>query len=243
MLVLADDELAALVHPESAKRVKWFASAMAKRMACGGRITTPRDFVVPVCDAEAADLFLGSKESAVATVLAWRNLANEMGCCDAPVVYRVRPGFTLLTHAPLAGPCVGFREARSWGVKDDKPTHDSVVFWVPKLIKETIGQSVVQQLAVLTQTRERLKLSERSSGLGSAALVSALMLAHYKRTREKVPAEGLSVRTDTKTGSGHRLRLRFGGDGLECSRFHKRSYENFCGCFALAVEQSIKKGG
>lgn len=244
MLALADDEIAALVHPDSVKRVRWFAAAMAKRIAYGSkekRVSKPRDFVVPVCDAEVADLLLGSREAATAKVLAWRTLAEEMGRCGTPVAYRVRPGFALLTHAPLAGPCVGFHAVHRWGIQNDESTHDSIVFWVPGLVKETIGQAVGQQLKVLAQTRERLKLpAHHMEGLGSAALVSALMLAHHRSTGENVPVDGFSARTETKTGDGHNLRLRFVEDGLTCGRFWKRSMEAHCGCFALAVERGVK---
>lgn len=165
----------------------------------------------------------------------YRNLAAELGY-TGPVAWRVKAGFTVKQHAPLAGPC--YERFEYWSFRDE-PTKAAIVFWVPRIIPDSTAKTVDEQRTLLSEVRTRLELPEHHlSGFGSVALVIALILAHFKRTGERVPLQQLSVRTDTRHSDGNRLDLGFFVEtGLRCDRWcFDVDGSGDLGVFALGVE-------
>lgn len=225
VMELPEEELIVLAHSDHRPALREFIKA---RMAAA----MENVFVTPIGDAETPEEFrkylTGRRE--LATSLGWLG----------PVAHRVRAGHTLKQHAPKSGHCRdGFKYLQGWTLKNDEPTTDSIVFWVPRLIPESLGKQVDEQMKILAAYRKRFKLSKGDlSSFGSAALLSALILAHHKRTGEKVPLKRLWTRTDTILAGGGRLDLGdFGERGLNCDGWvwDGFSYDDL-GCFPLGVE-------
>ncbi len=190
-------------------------------------------FFTPIADAEVPARHQ-------ATLDRYRQLALEHGVpATAPVAYRVRAGFTLKTHAPMAGPCHdGFAYLQDWSFPDD-PTADSIVFWVPRLLEGSTSKTEDQQIALLAAKRTELKLpAHHMSRYGRVALVAGLILAHHKATGECVPLDVYVVRTDTCSADGGRLCLRWDVDGvLHCNDWvDDDDAFDFVGAFVLGVE-------
>jgi hypothetical protein len=72
---------------------------------------------------------------------------------------------------------------------------------------------------------------------GSVGLLAGFLLAHHKATGQRLPWNGLWVRTDTCDSNGRRLSLRWGGGALRCVhwRWYDDALDNL-GAFALWVE-------
>ena len=167
--------------------------------------------------------------------------ASRQGVADsAPSCYRVVKGFTLKHHAPQAGPCrENFQYLQDWNF-EDKPTDDCLVFWIPRLVPGSIGKTVEEQKLHLEEFRNRLDLpSHHCSSFGSVALLSGLILAHYKATGEQVPLNGLWTRTDSCDADGGRLGLDWNSGELNCDNWHWDGRDDDIGCFALGVEKAL----
>lgn len=170
--------------------------------------------------------------------LKWRALATKLGY-DGPVAWRVRAGFTLKQHASNAGPCYqGFQYLQDWKFKDE-PTRDTIVFWIPRFVPDSLNKNVSQQMALLANLRREFCLSETHlASFGSPALLAALILAYFKATGERVPLDCLWARTDICYSDGLRLTLgHFDEDGLHCASWSwdDVGYSDL-GAFALGVE-------
>ena len=155
-----------------------------------------------------------------------------------PLCYRVIKGYTLKEHAPKAGPCHdNFQYLQNWNFKDD-PTQDCLVFWIPRLVLGSTAKTVDEQKVHLAGFRQRLDLpSHHCSSFGSAALLSGLVLAHYKATGEQVPLNGLWTRTDSCFAGGNRLGLDWSSGTLCCAFWGWGvGRSGSIGCFALGVE-------
>lgn len=152
----------------------------------------------------------------VSAVTNWRKLASDLGY-TGPVLWVVKAGFTLKSHAPLAGPCYKkFGYLQDWELENDEPTADSTVFFIPRII--AMRKNAEEQKQALTELRAKYDLPENHlNSFGSAALVSGLILAHFKRTGERAPLNTEWVRTDTLHSGGDRLGLGdFDEHGLGC---------------------------
>ncbi|MBI2551064.1 hypothetical protein HYV73_01835 [Candidatus Uhrbacteria bacterium] len=173
-----------------------------------------------------------------AELAAYRKLATEHGVpANVPVCYRVRVGFTVKGRASQFGPCYDkFGYLKDWNFPDE-PTVDCLVFWIPRLLKESADKTKDQQLALLAELRQTLGLPEgHMSGFGKASLVVGLVLAHFKETGERAPLDKLSVRTDTCVSGCDRLVVgRFGESGLDVNRWHGGPASDGLGVFALGV--------
>lgn len=181
------------------------AAGVPVRTAAAGE----RDFFTPIHDSEVPS-------EHQATLAKYRALATEWGVpAKTDICYRVRAGFTLKQHAPKLGPCYNdFQYLQDWKFSDT-PTSDCLVFWIPCVVPGSTSKNVAEQLRLLAETRIRLELpSHHLSSFGSAALLSGLILAHFKATGERVPKDCLWVRTDTCRAGGHRLRLSWHEDAL-----------------------------
>lgn len=174
------------------------------------------------------------------TLAKYRKLAAEHGVESCvPLCYHVRAGFTLKKHAPQAGLCFkNFQYLQDWNFQD-KPTADSLVFWVPRLLKGSTSKTVDEQIQLLSELRQRLVFPEHHlSNFGEASLVAGLILAHFKATGERLPLEGQCTRTDTCRAVGNRLVLgSFDENGLHCDSWDWGvGQRGDLGVFALGVE-------
>jgi hypothetical protein len=170
------------------------------------------------------------------TVAKWRKYAASLGY-TGPVAWKVKEGFTLKTHASLAGPCYEKLEClQDWGMNDEA-TKDSIVFWVPRLAEGSTSTTVLQMEALRTELRQRYELpAHHATSFGSIALLFALILAHNKRTGERVPLKTLYAASDSLHAAGLRLVAgSFDGDGLHCRGWDEGSNDNV-GFFLLGVE-------
>jgi hypothetical protein len=193
------------------------------------------DFITPLADADVPQYHQE-------TLKKYRQLAAEHGVpTTVAVCYRVRGGFTLRTHAPKAGPCRRqFDYIQGWKFLDE-PTTDSLVFWVPRLLKDSVMKTYDEQMAFLAEMRQRLGLPEHHlSGFGKISLLASLILAHFKATGERVPLDRCWIRTDTCNTLGRRLTLGdFDETGLYCVYWHfdgSRDGLSTIGVFALGME-------
>ncbi|MFH1193791.1 MAG: hypothetical protein V1661_02250 [bacterium] len=168
----------------------------------------------------------------------WRALATKLGY-DGPVAWRVRAGFTLKEHAPKAGPCYqGFQYLQDWKFEDE-PTRDMIVFWIPRLVSDSISKTVLEQKELLADLRQEFRLPETHLvNFGSPALLVALIFAHFKATGERVPLNCLWARTDICNSDGFRLVLGYFVDsGLDCVYWRwDGGGSPIIGVFALGVE-------
>ena len=189
-------------------------------------------FFIPLSDHDVA-------EKLAETTLNWRKLAAELSY-TGPVVWKVKEGFTLKAHAPKAGPCYeNFQYLQDWNIRNDEPTKGSLAFWVPRLVTGSKSQNVEKQISILAELRQRFGLPEHHlASFGSASLDSGLILAHFKRTGERIPLKSEWARTDSLLSGDRRLNLGdFSVRGLFCFNWFCDSHGNpSFGCFPLGVE-------
>ena len=227
LMGLSEDEQLALVDcPEELKK---FVGDLVIQIV-------QNTFFVPLSDNEV----LGKLAEAM---LNWRKLAAELAY-TGPVVWRVKEGFTLKAHAPKAGPCYeNFQYLQDWDIQNDEPTKDSLAFWVPRLVTGSKSKNVEEQIAILAELRQRFGLPEHHlASFGSASLDSGLILAHFKRTGERIPLNGEWTRTDSLNADGSRLDLGdFDAGGLSCDdwRWGDGKRDPSIGCFPLGVELGV----
>lgn len=175
----------------------------------------------------------------LADVLAkWRQMAKELGY-EGPVAWLVPKGFTLKKHAPKLGPCrEDFHYLQKWNFPDD-PTKRRLVFWIPRVIPESNLKDVDEQLSLLREWRKRLGLPDHHlAGFGKVDLLAGLILCRNKTANEKVPLNVQWVRTNTRNVYGHRLRLGYFLETLNCDHWecgNEDGYE-FLWAFPLGLE-------
>lgn len=194
------------------------------------------EYFIPLADADVPDQYQ-------ATLAKYRNLAtNHDVPATTAVCYRVKAGFTLKWHAPLAGPCYeNYKYLQDWDFPNEA-TADCLVFWVPRVIKIFKGRTSKtkdRQLKLLSDLRVKLALpAHHMSGFGKNGLLAGLILAHYEVTGERVPHNKYWVRTDTYNEDGRCLYLgRFDDAGLRCNNWgYDGDTSSSVGVFALGVE-------
>lgn len=177
------------------------------------------------------------------TIVKLRPEATRQGIpVSTPLCYRVIKGFTLKTHAPRAGSCrENFQYLQSWNF-EDKPTDDCLVFWIPRLVPESTSKTVNEQMIHLAEFRNRLELpSHHCSSFGFVALLSGLILAHFKATGERVPLNGIWTRTDSCDADGNQLYLAWDSGELLCGPWDWDDvrYDDIC-VFALGVSADTR---
>ena len=223
LLDLTEEERRALMN--SPKELKRFAEEQVARIERETYFSILHDRDVP---AELEE-----------TASKWRQLAAELGY-TGPVAWKVKAGFTLKTHVPIAGPCHEDLECiQSRELIADEPTRNSITFWIPRLVPGSKEEKPRNHLALLSNLRDRLALpSHHLSSHGSAALLAGLMLAYYKHTGERVPFQNGWVQTSThlKDGDGSCcLDLSFDPKlGICCSYWIRAHHP--VGCFPIGIE-------
>lgn len=219
---LSDEEqLALLDRPDEFVE---FAAAQAAKIV-------QDTYFIPIADKEVPQKIAES-------VWKWRRLASDLGY-TGPVCWRIKQGFTLKIHAPKAGPCYqGYSYLQDWELQNDESTSDSVVFWIPRLLKDSTSKNVNEQKALMKRVRTDYDLpGHHISSFGSAALLTGLVLAHFKRTGERVPMNTMYARSDTFRVDGDRLRVgSFVEAGLRCDRWDDDGRDDIRGVFPWGIE-------
>lgn len=149
-----------------------------------------RPCFTPIHDWEVSDRF-------DSLVRKYRSLARELEVLDTVAVfYHVPAGFTLIKSAPLAGPCYkNFEHFKSWGIEDE-PTEEGLMFFIPRVIPETVGKNLDRQQAILDRLRNDMRLSADHMVIGKANYLTGAILAHYAATGECILQDAW-VRTST----------------------------------------------
>lgn len=223
---LTDDEMLALT--DNPGKLKEFCYALVVE-------SIQNIFAIPLSDQKLQDQFPQFADR----LAPWRKLAIVIDH-RGPIVWKVRQDFTLKTHAPLAGPCRnGLAYLQGWDFIDT-PTTDSLVFWVPRLAEQSTSKSITQMEAHRAELKQSYRLpSKHCMSFGSIGLLFALILAHFKRTGERVPLNYLYAASDTLFADGHRLIAgRFNSsDGLNCDDWDDSFGYDDIGFFLLGVEK------
>jgi hypothetical protein len=175
------------------------------------------------------------------TLAIWRGYAGEFSgelSYDGPVAWRMPPDYTLKQSAPKSGPCrEDFQYLQNWDFNDE-PTKGGIVFWIPRLIQGSKSKTAEGQMVLLAKLRNQLKLPKHHlTDFGSAAMVAGLILAHFKRTGERVPLNLDYVRTTARFSDGKLLNLGcFGESGLRGGYWWRVDRDGRLGVFGLGVE-------
>ena len=221
---LSPEEQFAFVESDNRSEIKAFLRELAVR-------AVENIFIAPISDKDLS-------EELRAVAAKWRKLAAELGYAG-PVAWKVRAGFTLKQHAPKTGPCEqNFAYLQDWRLRNDEPTKDSVVFWIPRILPGSTAKTADEQMNLLADLRRKHDLpATHLASFGSAALLAGLVLAHFKITGERVPLDCYWTRTDTLHADGRRLNLGFfAAHGLRCARYDwDDDRRDGLGCFALGV--------
>ncbi len=201
-----------------------------------------RSYVKPLTDEQAIKLFLRLKRwrqpDVDMMVANYRRYASDLDY-TGPVFWKVKAGYTLKKHAARnRDTWHKLYYVRDWPIVNDEPTKDSIVFWVPRFVRGSTDKDVPQMMKLKAELRLRYDLpGHRGSGFGSAALLSALILAHYKLTGERVPLQCQYAASDTVHQDG--FRLNGGGfreSGLIISYWGGYAHANV-GFFLLDMEE------
>ncbi len=231
VMELTPEELLALLDDPAA--TKEFAQGLLQETEDSTYFTHLADTEVGTALVERGSL----EEEAQRIVENWRKLASDLGY-TGPIAWQVKAGFTLKQHAPKAGSCYeDFKYLQDWNFKDE-PTKDSIVFWIPRLAPDSTSKTADEQLARLAEVREEYGLpTDHLTDFGSVSLIAGLILAEFKRSGDRVPANQDYVRTDTRRSGGCRLDLGgFGGHGLYChGRWWDGGRRSSLGVFPLGV--------
>ena len=191
-------------------------------------------FITPLSDKEVMSQFPQFADR----LTSWRKLAISLDYYG-PVAWLVQEGFTLKNHAPF-GPCNrNLDYLKDWGF-EDIPTSNMLVFWVPRLAPDSTNDMTVAQMEQYrSELRTHYNLPENHCDrFGSISLLVALILAHFKRTGERVPLKEFFVASDTLIKNGERFFCgSFGCDGLFCNIWCDLYNSDFTGFFLLGVEE------
>lgn len=161
----------------------------------------------------------------------WRRYTRAVGNLDF-FIANVRGGFTLKKFVSLSG--VQLPDEMDSG----DPTEDCIVFWVPSLAPD----STMKYFADMESHRNNLAKEHglplgHASSFGSASLLFALILAHFRRTGLMVPTGKKFAVSDTLQ-KGYRCYVGgFHRDGVKCDRFRNLSPDVKYGFFLLGVEK------
>ncbi|MDO8581636.1 MAG: hypothetical protein Q7S16_02060 [bacterium] len=190
-----------------------------------------KEFVLPLEDKEVPAEYQESLQH-------WRELAKELDY-DGPVVFRVKAGFTL-KDALKTGYCSKIFEELYLDIHGDKPTEDSLVFWIPRFILNGIDKTVTDQRILLVNLRNRFNLpNHHCSSFGDASLLTALILDHFKRTGEEVPSRSDGSVLTEAFMKGMRVILGWTSDGkFFCDR--TSDIRGHTSVFPLGVEKKMR---
>jgi hypothetical protein len=204
--------------------------------------SAPDPFVLPMHD---KDLPAQYRQA----LTGWRTYGRKELGYTGPVAWKDPGGFEFEHHAHLAGPCYrdSFNEFAEEKILNNKPTKPSIIFWVPRLVKGSVGESIY----LLEQQREQLRVRyglppRHAIGFGSFNLLINLILAHHRYTKERVPSNHLYTATDSFWAEDEYSRARlitgfFTEEyGLDCETYNSRAghgvYQDV-GFFLLGVEE------
>lgn len=199
-------------------------------------------YVVALSDDEAVKLLVESKKyteaDAKALVANWRKYASDVGY-TGPVAWKVKAGYTLKEHASQDKNSygkLGYLQDRQ--LKNDEPTKDSLVFWVPRLVDSSTSKTIPHMEKLREEYRKNYSWPvHHATSFGSMALLFALILAHLKRTGERVTLKYLYAASDIFHLDGHRLVAGgFGEVGLRCLGWDEGA-SGRVGFFLLGVEE------
>ncbi|MFA5124447.1 MAG: hypothetical protein WC473_01285 [Patescibacteria group bacterium] len=221
---LSDEEMLALAD-NSGKLKKFCGALVAEEIA--------NTFCVPLSDNELQKQFPQFADR----LAPWRKLAAEMNY-SGPVSWLVKQGFTLKKHASIVGPCNNnLNYLQGWNF-NDAPTDDVIIFWVPRLAPKSTGKDIKTMEAHRAELKKRYELpGDHATYFGSIQILFAIILAHFKRSGERVPLDLLYAASGTLFVGGRLVAGVFsstGGVGCDCWR------EDGNGCvgfFLLGVEK------
>lgn len=190
---------------------------------------TATDYFTPVLDADVPEVH---RE----TVAKYRQLATEHAVpATHPVCYRVKAGFTPKGHA---GPCNGGFKYLQYPSLPYEPTKDCLVFWVPRLLKDSMSKDKIQQEKLLSDLKAKLELPvHHLHGFGKVSLAASLIITHHKATGERLLVNQWAHTDDT--GLPHeRLDLGvFDDAGIYCIDLRiASSLDEDVGVFAIGIE-------
>ena len=230
---LSDPAWEALIS--SVAETKAFAEELARKKV-------ENTFFIIMSDPEAIDCLVKEayweRERAMSVVTTWRTVAGILGY-NGPICWRVKPGFTLKKHAPLAGPCYeDFRYLQDWALKNDEPTKNSIVFCVPKLVPGSTSKTVSEQEKLRERFRKDNNLPKNHMvNFGQASVLSGVLLSRKAKSGDR-ELPNVYTRTDTLATDGHRLNVgHFVEDGLYCDDWWDDSGCSHLGFVPLGVEE------
>jgi hypothetical protein len=174
------------------------------------------------------------------TLVKWRKMTDECFSYSGPIVWKVQAGFTLKRHAPYAGSYSrDLTHIQNWDF-EDKPTVNSFVFWIPRIVPGSDGYlEAWKQSLLLNDLRERFYLpSNHLSSFGDISLLAGLMVAYFEMVGTSgtvLPYYGIPIRSCTCFWRW-RIVCHF-ETGLYCVVRDQRS-DNPDGIFALGIEPS-----
>jgi hypothetical protein len=192
-------------------------------------------FVIPLLDWEVQIQFPQFADR----LPPWRRLAVFKGY-GGPVAWKIMPGFMVNKHAQLVGPCYsGVEYTRMWDNLPETPTKSCLVFWMPRLLKD----STVTNIALMEEWRAVIKQEytfppNHCDSFGSIQLLFALILAHFKRTGERVLSGYQYAVSDSYDECGSRIfACEYKEDGLRLSvKDGPFNHERY-GFFPIGVEE------
>ena len=189
------------------------------------------DYVAPMTEASLPVTLLPKYDK-------HKQLAEKLGY-NGIFAWKVKGGFALSYHAVRAGPCnKHFLDIDELNLKDEE-TADCYVFWIPRIIPESLNKTSGQMRQLLDNLRDEYDLPEyHLCSFGDAELLGALILKHFQLTGEQVPLKYEQALTDTVTKDGKRVYLSFmPARGLYVGI---PAYNNFPypiqGCFPISIE-------
>lgn len=174
------------------------------------------------------------------TAKKWRKLAQVLGYRgNRPIAWLFRGGFTL-KRAPLVGPCLGHIFQGLSSIPNE-PTKESIVFWIPKLIPDSMGKTVAEKRIVLGKLRVRVDLpSHHLQSFGNVTLLAGLSLGYFAETGECIPVDPSEAASETFVDDRCFV-IGFDNRGLIVGQwnFNDPHYEraSHIGCFPFAIEE------
>lgn len=181
---------------------------------------------------------LPDKEANQKTIRKWRKIAADWDY-KGTIAWQVKAGFTLKGAGKFGDCYQNFNYLQDW-IFEDKPTKDCLVYWIPKVVPNSVNKNFEKQTLLVKMLGKNNKLDLE---IGEAGLLAGLILAHFKIKKKKVPV--IYIRSNICNAAGFRLSLGyFGVLGLPCGRWFFDEERYVClGVFALGVEslRSLKR--
>jgi len=234
---LGDELFIALADPANTGKVKDFLQSIAIPLP---RLIENQEEAIDLLAHKVKDQPY-TEDDARRLLQAWADIPVIGGPeYKGSVLWQQPPMFTLKQSAPLTGHCwEDYDYLQDWNF-EDVPTSNSLCFWKPRLLADSTSKDVKKQMVMLTELRQQHKLPDHHlSSFGIVSQQVALILAHFRRTGERVPFNMDWIRTDALRADGGRLGLGdFDGDGLHCDDYDWDDGRNgHLGVFPLGVEE------